>query len=308
MTAMKDFFAQYYNAAGAAPNSEQLEKNAQMELFCKLAAQNNVDLEKLSEEQIQQLWSLTFEEKAAEFPPKKEEHEEKKPEHKLEEKAKEEHDKKKEAAAKVAEADFCGRYMAHAMVDELKKMAAAGESVTKQAAAAAGTPAPEATPETETKEAAMPEGLKKGLERVGHHFENTGRKMLPKQHAQTAGDIAEGVIRGGPKKSTARAVGAAAHGAAAAGAAGAAAAAHHHLKEKKSSAVDQLAASEAVKIAFDAGFDPEEAGERLSAVLTLGVPESEKIASVQDLDVAKGIRALELLELAGYPVTWTPNA
>jgi len=85
---------------------------------------------------------------------------------------------------------------------------------------------------------------------------------------------------------------------------GGAAAAHHKLK-KESSALDILAGELAVvKVAESGLYDPEEAGDRISAVLTLGAPESEKIASVQDVEQAKDLRALELLELAGYPVTW----
>ena len=76
------------------------------------------------------------------------------------------------------------------------------------------------------------------------------------------------------------------------------------MKKKESSALDTLALADAAEKAAAAGFDSDEVVERLYAVLTLGAPESEKIASVQDLESAVGIRGLELLELAGYPITW----
>lgn len=301
---MKDFLAQHYGT-GAQPSPETFEKQAQMQIFAKLAADNNVDLQKLSEEQIAHLWNETFK---AEEPPtttktaeeEKAEHE--KEEHEKKEKAKEEHEKKKEAAAKTAEADFLGRQMAHAMVDELKKLAAAGEmpggTAAPTAAAAAATDVEKAAAaELEKAAKGMPEGLKKGLERVGHHFEATGKGAV-KAVGRTGG--AEKAMHPG----TAKAIGAAVHGAGAAAAAGGAAAAHHAFKKKESSAVDQLAASVAVEKAAEAGFNPEEAGDRIVAVLTLGAPESEKIAHVTDLEAAVGVRALELLELAGYPVTW----
>ena len=57
-------------------------------------------------------------------------------------------------------------------------------------------------------------------------------------------------------------------------------------------------------MAAAAGFDLDEAADRVSALLTLGVNESTKIAAAEDFAGAVGIRALELLEGAGYPVEW----
>lgn len=289
---MEQFISSYFADAQAPVQDENLEKQAQAELFAKLAAENGIDLEKLSEAQIEHLWTETFSTKEAEFPPPKEEKKDEKEEkgEDKEEKAKEEHDKKKEAAAKIAEADFLGRYMAHAMVDEIRKEAAAqGE---------------------QSKEAAMPEALRKGLEAVkggagkagkavSGHMESVGKKVTEKAtHVGTSN----------MKPGHAKAVGAAAHAAGAAAVGGAAVGGkklHDHLKEKKSSALDELAAVEAVKIAHAGGWDAEEAGQLIGAAITNPeLPESTKIAHVEDLAHAVEIRSLELLEAVGYPVTW----
>ena len=75
--------------------------------------------------------------------------------------------------------------------------------------------------------------------------------------------------------------------------------------KKKASAIDLVAAERALaKIASESNFDVEEARTRLSAVLVLGPAESEKIAHVPDYPAAIEVRALELLEQAGYEVVW----
>lgn len=294
MSTMEQLMSEYFaKQASGQVTQEDLEKQAQAELFSKLAAANGIDLEKLSEAQIAHLWNETFSEKTAsevEEEKKEKAEKEKESESDVEEKAKEEHEKKKEAAAKLAEADYLGRFMAHTMVAELKKLAAAPEGETE-------------------KEAAMPEALRRGLDAVGrggrravsavsNHMERTGKGITNAVSGGAAGNMHKGM---------AKAIGAAAHvgGAAAVGAAGyGAKKLHDKSKEKKSSALDQLAAEQAVIKAAEAGFDPEQAGELISAVLTLGLSETEKVAMVQDFAAAVDVRSLEFLEAAGYPVTW----
>jgi hypothetical protein len=76
-------------------------------------------------------------------------------------------------------------------------------------------------------------------------------------------------------------------------------------EKKEASAIDQLAAKQAVVMAKEAGLDPEIAAKRVDAVLTLGGPgPSEKTASATTLEETIQVRALEFLEKAGYPVTW----
>jgi hypothetical protein len=142
MSTMNQLLAEYYNTNGtktAAANREDIEKAAQYELFTKIAAENKIDLSKLNDEQTRELFVETFK-TAGEMPPqfaahakgkeeggKKDEHEE------LEEKAKKEHEEKKAMATKLAEADFMGRAMAHAFVNEAEQIAASREKNAGQA-------------------------------------------------------------------------------------------------------------------------------------------------------------------------------
>jgi hypothetical protein len=143
---MNQILANFYNTNGAAEktaSAEDHEKAAQYELFTKIAHANNIDLSKLNDTQIAELYSKTFDKTAGEMPPqfaahakgKEDKEGEKGEHHEIEEKAKKEHEEKKEAAAKMVEADFLGRQMAHAYVQELQKIAEA------KAASAGGTTA-----------------------------------------------------------------------------------------------------------------------------------------------------------------------
>jgi hypothetical protein len=64
-----------------------------------------------------------------------------------------------------------------------------------------------------------------------------------------------------------------------------------------------------MSLAKEAGLDSDLAGRKIAALFTLNrVTDSTKIASAANLDAAVGIRALELLEQAGYTVTWEQPA
>jgi hypothetical protein len=69
-------------------------------------------------------------------------------------------------------------------------------------------------------------------------------------------------------------------------------------------AFEELAATRAVGMAKQAGYDEQEAFNRINSVYILGLEESEKTASVQDYDQGLDVRALEYLEAAKYPVNW----
>lgn len=73
---------------------------------------------------------------------------------------------------------------------------------------------------------------------------------------------------------------------------------------KTASPIDQLAADYAVKFASEHKVDVGEVTRKVAAVLELGLGSTEKSASAQTLDQRIGIRGLELLEAAGYPITW----
>lgn len=337
--AMDRLLAEYFGntvktaSANDAPveGDVEAEKTAQMELFCKLAAQNGIDLDTLSEDQISTLWNATFdgsEKTAGEDDKDDEKEKESEGEDDKKDDAKKEHEEKKEAMAKMAEAEFLGKVMAHSLVAELReisKVAEAGDEGETQ--------------ETEeSKEAAMPPQLAKALgkgkdlagkakdhgvaagKRVGELVSGSKAKNL-KAKAETAiRSAGEAKSRGSSTqagwqalakkhapaaKSEANKVKATRAGLAGVGVGAAAAGAAAASKKKESSAIDELAMVEACKIAAEAGWDLDFVSEKLAAADTLGLfEESEKIASIEDTDAAIGVRALELLETAGFPVTW----
>ena len=131
-----------------SPDDAELQKQAEAELFCKIAAQNGIDFNALTDDQVNHLWKETMGKTAeeGEAPPfaKKEEGKDDD-----KEKEKKEEDEKKEAAArehavKLAEAredaraDELGRKMAHAFADEADKIA----SVQKGAQSKTASPLP----------------------------------------------------------------------------------------------------------------------------------------------------------------------
>lgn len=197
-------------AKTAAANQEEATKVAEVELFTKLAAENGIDLDQLSQEQVNELW-VAFKTAGEESDEKKDD--EKDDEKK--EKAKAEFAAKKEASMKIAESDALGRLMARSFMDEVTKIASGRPSA----------PAQEKVAEAETPATTAP-------------------------------------------------------------------------------ALDQLAAEKAVEKAASADYDPQVAAQRIHAVLVLGAPDSVKVASADTLEQAVEVRALELLELAGYPVQY----
>ncbi len=238
--------AALYNTPGG-PTQEDMNKTAEAQLFCKLAADNGIDLQQLTDEQVDHLYRATFGKKAEEapppaeekkdeekkdegggspppFPPKKEEGSDKEEEKK--EAAAREFQKTKEAQAKYAEADYLGRVIAHSFVQELGLI---GQSMEKEAKAAPAAPAPAQTNDQEKKASAQ---------------------------------------------------------------------------EKKASPIDELAARKALEKVAEAKLSVDEAKDKLSALFVLGARESTKIAAAQNFEEALEVRALELLEQVGYPVTW----
>ena len=197
----------------AAANQEEATKVAEVELFTKLAAENGIDLDQLSQEQVNELW-VAFKTAGEESDEKKDDEKDEKDDEKKE-KAKAEFAAKKEASMKIAESDALGRLMARSFMDEVTKIASGRPSA----------PAQEKVAEAETPATTAP-------------------------------------------------------------------------------ALDQLAAEKAVEKAASADYDPQVAAQRIHAVLVLGAPDSVKVASADTLEQAVEVRALELLELAGYPVQY----
>lgn len=233
--------------------SEDKTKVAEMELFAKLAAENGVNLNELSDDQIEQLWNATFAKQAEEekcstckeamadckCPPKEAAQKDK-----LAAAAQAEFQKSQEWHEKVAECDKLGRVMAHAYVQELGLI---DEAMKKQA------------------------GSKKVAE-------------MPPQFAAAAEEKKE---EGGEEKKEEEKK------------------EEPKDEEKEASAIDQLAAKHAVELAKNAGLNEKVAAKRVDAVLTLGAAPTVKTASAKTVQETVHIRALELLEQAGYPVDWS---
>lgn len=298
--------AAIYNTPGAH-TSEDLEKAAALDLFTKVASEAGIDLNALTDDQVSSLYEQTMGKQASD---EHKEHEKK--EDKLIAGLKKEQDKEegkdddeKKAAAeaefavqkdwqeKQAEADYLGRLMAHAYVAELNEIK---EASVGDHAKAFGAKATELANKVRGHADATVGKAKGHFEaakgKAGEHLESVGKKVM-----HPIGGGAEHKMH----PTTAKRVGG---GAYAAGGAAAAGAAHHFGKKKESSAIDELALEEAVKMAHEGGWDFTEAAERITAVSTLGLGESTKIASASDTEGAVQIRALEYLEAAGYPVTW----
>lgn len=126
---MSDTLFEVYGTAKVAHTDEDQEKLAASEVFVGLLKESGINPEHLTDDQIKALWG-EYQKTAGEVPPqfmkgkgKKEESEEKEKKDEKKEAAAREWQEKRAAAEKVAEADALGRIMAHAFVDETKKIA-----------------------------------------------------------------------------------------------------------------------------------------------------------------------------------------
>jgi hypothetical protein len=261
--AMDKFLAEYYGTLDAtktaAAHEEDLEKQASVDMFVKLAKAANIDLTKMAQADVQKLydnWRAASAAPTGGTTKTAEEEKEEEAKKKREEEAKKEHEEKKAQAEKVAEADFLGRVMAHAFEQEKR-------NIVKEASAPAAPPARVKTAEEEDKEKKEREEKAKKEHEHGkggdeHHEE--GKHHMPPAFME-------------------------------------------HVKG--ASALDQLAAECAYGLAVEAKIDPKVAFDKVAGVINLGIAKgmSEKVAAAP-FEQAVGIRALELLEKAGYEVTW----
>jgi hypothetical protein len=138
----------------------------------------------------------------------------------------------------------------------------------------------------------------------GEGIKDSYKAMKRDTGASVHGELA---ARGDLKKAVGRS--AAAYGAAGAAAGAAGAGARHAMKSKEASAGPSAFEMEAAELALakvaEANFDQDQAIGRLNAVLTLGLNDSEKVASLDKYEDALERRALEYAAAAGYPVEWS---
>jgi hypothetical protein len=219
------------------------EKLAAAEAAEVLAAEKGVNLEEMTEEDLEAVAEQVLKGEGGETPTAETPVEE--PE--------------KAAQEKFAEADYMGRVMAHAFVNESKE-------IEKEAAAKEKTA--KGFPTGRMGVAAMAAGQK------AHELGSAAKKG--------AGKVGEFVKKHGKKFS------------AGAGAAGGAAAAHaaHKAKEKKSSAIDQLVETRALEILEASGIDPSKLEKVSSAEETTVDPKQVLAETVEN-------RAWELLKEYG---------
>jgi len=270
MSDMNTLLQGYYGTGTQAQDTN----TAQLEFFSKVASANGIDLATLDDSTINYLWNETFN-KTADDAAAVEALEE--AQEAIEE-AKEEFLEQKESMAKIAFHDYLGRVQAHGFMDELSKLG--GENLSD---------AEKAT-------------RKQNRRRIALH--SVGGALLG---AGTGVGIQSG--ESNKRKAISGGIGAAA---------GAATGAwrgyrvnkklekqrQNSSEQTKESSFDVLAAQVALQKVAQAGYNADEAVDRLNAVLTLGVGESMKIASAQSFEHGVEIRALELTEAAGYPVNW----
>jgi hypothetical protein len=315
---MNPTLAAMYNTHGHGDAvAEEQTKIAHLELFCKAAAAQGIDLSQLDEDTKGALFQDFTTKLAAE----EGEEEEEGPEHEGgESKAKEEGEQEegdedeKEAAARAeyaamsewqeknAQADFLGRRMAHAFWDEYneisKEAGRAGEAIKRGREAAGKFVAKVRGKTTEMGGKHEDPALKAARKALG-----AKSGQAPETAMRTAKEFKR--VKGEQSKARKQLAGAAAGTAAAAGAVGGGVAAARRGNKKEASAFDLTAAEQGLKIASAAGWDEEECTQRLNSLLTLGVDESEKVAYANgNFEDAVNIRGLELLEEAGYPVDW----
>jgi hypothetical protein len=249
---MNQELAAMYGTPSLATEEDQT-KLAEAEMFAKLAAENGINLNELSDAQIQELWDGTFGKQAEATCGKCKEAEDKckcaavGSEDKTASAAQAEFNQMQDWNTKVAECDKLGRIMAHAYVQELNLIK---QAMDQQAG---------------EKAAEFPPGFMPGGGKKNDHDEDDKKEPPKKDEKKDEKDE----------------------------------------DKKEASAIDQLAAKHATKLAHAAGLDAAQAAKRVDAVITLGgIGPTEKTASAKSLDEVVHVRALELLEKAGYEVNW----
>jgi hypothetical protein len=293
MSEISQLLASVYHNDTPQPSPEDQEKIAAAQLFTDLCKEQGIDVNELKDEQIDFLWKTAMEgspegegDAAAEppkdaEPPAEPKTEDPKTDPKAEDKeaaAKEEFQKKqaaanewqekRAAAEKIAEADALGRIMAHAYVDELRKLASDAEG--------GGAPPPFVKKEEKSESKCEKCGKADCTCPAAKEESKEGSAENESQKKANAiiAEMEKNKQASAPQAST-------------------------------TSNLDELSAYRAVEILKSAGVDPDLAFQKINAAFTLGLPESTKIAQAQSYEQGLEVRALEFCEKAGFPVNWT---
>jgi len=255
-----------------AYDDDDLQKTAAAELLVKLAAEEGVDLDEFSDDEIAGMIDNLYKTAAEGDAPMTEEEKAKK-------KAAEEAAAADTSEEKVAEADFLGKVMAHSMVQELNAIEKEA-GIKERAGEIAGKAL---------------SGIAGAGRAVGRAGAATGKAL----HG-AAGTVGEKASFGKLTGGKAKALG---YGLAGAGTVGTGAgiAALAGGKKKKASADEsalaKLAGERAYEMLAQAGYVDEDGD-----IMFPQQPEEEKVAST--LDQAVDIQALRILQENGFPVEW----
>ena len=271
---MDQWLAQVYGTGTEQLGAEDLEKIAQAQMLEKLAADEGVSLEGLSEEDLETLSEQILQGQGGVAQPQVNPEEQQQM-------------AVKEAQAKFEEADFLGRVMAHSYTNELEKIATEGGKGRFTRA-----------------HEAVERGGRHATDRAGKAGAFVGR------HAGKAGKaVGHGAAVAG--KAVGRA---AAHagrfalkhrgkGAIGAAVVGAGVGAHHAMK-KQASAFDTLAEQRALEILAENGIDPSQDGGDQET----SQEEIVKQAMNEQFNSALEQRAYEMLQENGYVEDEDPDA
>jgi hypothetical protein len=301
--------ADFYSTPGT---NEDLEKQASVENFAKLAAKHGIDLSAMDDNEVNALYAEVYPHFAKTAEEKKKDEDEDEDEEKKESAAG--HFQEKRAfQEKFAEADFMGRVMAHSFTQEMGNIEKEGMSKVELGMRARALPGQVGRAlkgaGRKLKDVATGKEMREGM--AGHKATKSelGKRMATemggsKERGEAAlklyrSDAKSKALKGAAKTTALYGGGAAAVGGGAALAS--------KKKEKKASAqhFEELAANHAIKVASASGYDDDQAFDLVNAIYTLGLEETEKVAHVSDIDDAIHVRGLEYLESAGYPVDWS---
>lgn len=269
---MDEQLAAIYGTGASDVTEDDMEKAAAAELLVKLAEEEGVDLNDFSDEEIGEMVNELYGSGEGDD----------------------------EAQEKLAEADFLGRVMAHAYVQEMGEIE---KSAAKTFAERAGS--------WTTRQLG---GLHEAGEGLRHLIKPRGGKVAKGYRADVMADMLEAAkgkkgrmsalakameasergigarrLWGGLKRSK----GIIGAGAGLAGLAGLAGYGGYKALKKESSALDTLANERAMQMLYDNGWIDDQGN-------LLHEPAQEKTA----LDTAVETRALQILEANGFPVTW----
>ena len=257
----------------ASATPEDVEKRAQIEFFNGLCQEQGINIAELNDEQVDLLYkaAMDMRKEAGEMPPQ---FAKKDGDKKDKEPDGDKDDAKKEAEAKIAaaEAEFMAKKAAATKVAEADAM---GRIMAHSFVAELDKIA----------EARGGEGFPFPPKKDGDKKDEKDEKKDGEKKEASSQEKAAALISAFQNKTAGAAPQAAGGG-------------------SSTPNFDEQACYHAIEMLKAAGVNADEAFGKVNAVYTLGLKDSTKLASAPDATSGLEIRALEICEAAGYPVTW----